>query len=104
MLMKSPTPPTAAIRLVHAFDAIAGRLWLGARRLYRAIKHRRDIAFLAGQDDYMLADIGLTRDDLRHAVAQPLFLDIVKFLVQPVLNLVGELRKPRPCLTKSNVP
>jgi len=82
MLMKSPASPMAAIRLMHALDATAGRLWVGAKQLYRAIKHRHDTAALADQDDYLLADIGLTRDDLRHAVAQPLWRDPTETLRQ----------------------
>ena len=34
-------------------------------------RHRR----AADQDDCLLADIGLTRDDVRHAVAQPIWRD-----------------------------
>ena len=41
----------------------------------RAMKNRRDAAKLAGLDDHMLADIGLTRSDLRDAYAEPLWHD-----------------------------
>ena len=72
MLMKSPTSPNAARLLAASLGAAFGRLWFSTSQLCRAIKHRRDIAVLADQDDYLLADIGLTRDDLRHAVADRL--------------------------------
>ncbi len=75
MLMKSPMPTTAGQRLAHQADALFGFLGLHAMQLYTAIKHRRDIASLAGQDDHLLADIGLTRDDVRHAIAQPTWRD-----------------------------
>src|SRR6185295_15527162 len=82
MLMKSPTSPNTASRLAGSLDSAIARLWFGARQLYRAMKHRRDIAALAYQDDYLLADIGLTRDDVRHAVAQPFWRDPTLTLLQ----------------------
>jgi uncharacterized protein YjiS (DUF1127 family) len=75
MLMKSPMPTTAGQRLAHQVDALFGFLWLQAMQFYTAIKYRRDIAPLADQDDHLLADIGLTRDDVRHANAQPIWRD-----------------------------
>jgi uncharacterized protein YjiS (DUF1127 family) len=47
----------------------------GLRAISRALKNRRDAAMLAGMDDRMLADIGLTRSDLRDAYAEPLWRD-----------------------------
>jgi len=75
MLMKSPMPTAAGQRLVHQADAFFGFLWLHAMQLYKTIKHRRDVAPLADQDDHLLADIGLTRDDVRRAIAQPIWRD-----------------------------
>jgi len=75
MLMKSPISVTASQRLAQRADALFGMLWRHAMQLYKAIKHRRDIAPLADQDDHLLADIGLTRDDVRHANAQPIWRD-----------------------------
>ena len=75
MLMKSPISVTASQRLAQQADALFGMLWLHAKQLYKAIKHRRDIAPLADQDDHLLADIGLTRDDVRHSIAQPIWRD-----------------------------
>lgn len=75
MLMKSPMPMTAGQRLAHQADALLGFFWLQAMQFYKAIKHRRDIAPLADQDDRLLADIGLTRDDVRHSIAQPIWRD-----------------------------
>jgi len=82
MLMKSPSSPTIAGRIADGLDSALGRLWSGTKRLYRAMKHRSDIAALANQDDYLLADIGLTRHDVRHAVAQPLWRDPTAVLQQ----------------------
>ena len=75
MLMKSFMPTTASQTLAHQADALFAFLWRHAMQLYKAIKHRRDIAPLADQDDRLLADIGLTRDDVRHANAQPIWRD-----------------------------
>ena len=75
MLMKSPTPLSTASGLAGSLDSVIGRLRFGATQLYRSIKHRHHIAALADQDDYLLADIGLTREDVRYAVAQPLWRD-----------------------------
>jgi uncharacterized protein YjiS (DUF1127 family) len=53
-------------------------VWLAlghARRLVRAIKHRRQAHMLLGLDDRMLTDIGLTRSDVHDAYAEPLWQD-----------------------------
>ncbi len=43
-----------------------------ARRLLRNWKARRRIASLGNFDDYMLKDIGVTRDEVQWAVGLPL--------------------------------
>jgi uncharacterized protein YjiS (DUF1127 family) len=43
--------------------------------LLSILRHRRDIELLAGFDDHMLADIGLTRTDLQDAIAEPQWRD-----------------------------
>jgi uncharacterized protein YjiS (DUF1127 family) len=48
---------------------------LRLRRLARAYRNRSDAAVLAGLDDRMLADIGITRSDVRDALAEPLWQD-----------------------------
>ncbi len=62
----------------------------------RLLKNRRNARQMAGMDDRMLADIGLTRSDLRDAYAQPLWRD-------PTDVLAGRARdkrdqSPRPCV------
>jgi uncharacterized protein YjiS (DUF1127 family) len=47
----------------------------------RAIRNRRAATALAGLDDHMLADIGITRSDLRDAYAEPLWHDPTDILV-----------------------
>ena len=41
----------------------------------RAFKHRREATALSDLDDRMLADVGITRGDLRAAMIQPLWND-----------------------------
>jgi uncharacterized protein YjiS (DUF1127 family) len=55
---------------------------MGLWRLVVAIKHRRELAHLADFDDHMLADIGLTRTDLRDADAEPLWRDPTSMLAR----------------------
>jgi uncharacterized protein YjiS (DUF1127 family) len=57
------------------FASAVAALVTGLRAISRALKNRRDAAMLAGMDDRMLADIGLTRSDLRDAYAEPLWRD-----------------------------
>ena len=51
------------------------------RSFGRAIKNRRAATVLAGLDDRMLADIGITRSDLRDAYSEPLWHDPTDVLV-----------------------
>ena len=60
----------------------------GMRKLARLLKHRRNARMLAGMDDRMLGDIGLSRSDLRDAYAQPLWRD-------PTDVLAGRARDKR---------
>ena len=62
----------------HAVAALAMGVW----RLVVAIKHRRELAHLADFDDRMLADIGLTRADLRDAYAESLWQDPTSMLAR----------------------
>jgi uncharacterized protein YjiS (DUF1127 family) len=60
----------------------------GMRKFSRLLKNRRNARMMAGMDDRMLADIGLTRSDLRDAYAQPLWRD-------PTDVLAGRARDKR---------
>jgi uncharacterized protein YjiS (DUF1127 family) len=65
-------PRTDTVR--RARRPAAGALrWV--KGLMAILRHRRDIELLAGFDDHMLADIGLTRGDLRDAIAAPQWRD-----------------------------
>lgn len=75
----------AIIRAGSGFEA-AGQIWRSLKtlvritnrqikRLDRALRNRQAMRVLARMDDRMLADIGITRADLRDAYAQSLWRD-----------------------------
>ena len=62
-------------------NAVAGMLVVRTHALVQTLKNRRDAAILTGLDDRMLADIGLTRGDLRDAYSEPVWRDPTAILV-----------------------
>jgi uncharacterized protein YjiS (DUF1127 family) len=62
-------------------NAVAGIVVARVRQLGQTIKNRRDAVTLASLDDRMLADIGLTRGDVRDAVSEPVWRDPTAILV-----------------------
>jgi len=71
------TPSHAAWLVNAVFGFVADR----TRQVLQTLKNRRDAASLAGLDDRMLADIGLTRGDLRDAISEPVWRDPTAILV-----------------------
>jgi uncharacterized protein YjiS (DUF1127 family) len=71
--------------------SFAEAAWAGIKTLAKYFEHRRDAAILARLDDRMLADIGLTRSDLRDALSQPPWRDPTAVLV----TRAGERRAGR---------
>jgi uncharacterized protein YjiS (DUF1127 family) len=69
---------SATVLLARALNA-AGAF---AIRVLRAAKNRHSASMLARLDDRMLADIGLTRSDLRDAYAEPLWEDPTSVLAR----------------------
>jgi len=66
-------------------QAVGAAFWpvvAAAGRLRRAIRNRRDAAILAEAGDRALADIGLTRNDLRDAFAEPVWRDPTELLAR----------------------
>ena len=59
-------------RLIAAIARILTRRF---GRLAQAWRNRSDASVLASLDDRMLADIGITRSDVRDALAEPLWHD-----------------------------
>jgi uncharacterized protein YjiS (DUF1127 family) len=73
--------PSQFVRMVNA---VTGIVALRLRELAQLVKARNDAAVLAGLDDRMLADIGLTRGDVRDAVSEPVWRDPTAVLVSRV--------------------
>jgi uncharacterized protein YjiS (DUF1127 family) len=65
------------------------------RKIGQVLKNRHDATMLADMDDRMLADIGLSRSDLRDAFAEPIWNDPTAILA----SRAGERRKHRAQLT-----
>ena len=62
-------------------NAIAGIVVARGRQFAQMVKNRRDAVILAGLDDRMLSDIGLTRGDVRDAFSEPVWRDPTAILV-----------------------
>ena len=62
-------------------NAVAGFVVERTRQLLQLVKNRRQASLLAGLDDRMLADIGLTRGDVRDAYSEPVWRDPTAVLV-----------------------
>ena len=62
-------------------NAVSGIVVARVRQALRFLKNRRDAMNLATLDDRMLADIGLTRGDVRDAFSEPVWRDPTAMLV-----------------------
>ena len=58
--------------------------WL--KELAKARRHRREASVLAGVDQRMLADIGITRSDMRDAFSEPFWDDPTALLRERALE------------------
>jgi uncharacterized protein YjiS (DUF1127 family) len=65
-----PVLPIAAAPVAHGFLVVGAFVVRWVKQLARALRHHRETAMLAGMDEHMLADIGLTRSDVRDAVSE----------------------------------
>jgi uncharacterized protein YjiS (DUF1127 family) len=70
-----PSPFTRMVNTVAGI--VTGRV----RNVFHMLKNRRDAALLTSLDDRMLADIGLTRGDVRDAYSEPVWRDPTTILV-----------------------
>ena len=66
----------------RALAALGGRVIRGFKAVAGRFRNRRDAMRLAALDDRMLADIGLTRCDLRDAYSEPLWHDPTDILAR----------------------
>ena len=84
--------------------AAAGLVIVRLRQLAVAFQHRHDATVLLRFDDRMLADIGLTRRDLREAFSEPVWRDPTDLLAERVAGRWPSRLKPRPSGAPSIVP
>src|SRR5438876_9925494 len=71
----------STLSVLEAIRALGAVLVERVAHAAKILRHRRDLEFLAGLDDRMLKDIGLTRSDLRFALSEPLWRDPSAVLV-----------------------
>jgi uncharacterized protein YjiS (DUF1127 family) len=106
---------SAAAPIGRALWALAGRANRALKELAERVRNRRDSLQLAALDDRMLADIGLTRSDLRDAYAEPLWRDPSEVLarraaerrvsrLRPQSGCVDAIRSPSPLVAAPHVP
>jgi len=81
-----PVLPVAGGALLRAFASLLALVTHWLRELARARRHRRQAHMLAGLDRRMLADIGITRGDLRDAFSEPFWDDPTALLRERALE------------------
>ncbi|MEJ0075153.1 MAG: DUF1127 domain-containing protein [Alphaproteobacteria bacterium] len=91
--------PSQVAWLVHA---VAGTVGNGLRSLLQTIKNRHDATILAGMDEHMLADIGLTRGDVRDAFSEPVWRDPTAILVSRAHERRVNRRRPNKGLVEKS--
>jgi len=70
-----PVLPVAGGALLRALFAVVALVTYWLKQFARARRNRREARVLAGLDRHMLADIGITRGDLRDAFSEPFWDD-----------------------------
>ncbi len=91
-----PVLPIAGGALARVFLALVALVTYWLKQIARARKNRRDARVLAGFDRHMLADIGITRADLRDAFSQPFWDDPTALLRERALERrIATPRAPR---------
>ncbi len=75
MTAQYPVLPIAAGTLARVVAAVVSTSTRAFKGMARAIRHRREANVLAMLDRHMLADIGITRSDVRDAFSTPLWED-----------------------------
>jgi uncharacterized protein YjiS (DUF1127 family) len=86
MSAQYPVIPIAGGALMRAFASALSTMTSGAKRIARARRHRRNAAALAHFDGRMLADIGISRSDLKDAFSGPFWEDPTALLRERALE------------------
>jgi uncharacterized protein YjiS (DUF1127 family) len=81
-----PVLPVAGGALLRAFASLLALVTHWLRELARARRNRREANVLAGLDRRMLADIGITRADVRDAFSEPFWDDPTALLRERALE------------------
>src|SRR5215813_2401303 len=81
-----PVLPVAGGTLVRAFASVLALVTRWVKELVQARRHRREANVLAGLDRHMLADIGITRADVRDAFSEPFWDDPTALLRERALE------------------
>jgi uncharacterized protein YjiS (DUF1127 family) len=75
MTERIPVLPIAAATLTRGFAGLSATVVRWTKILARVQRNRREAQVLANLDRHMLADIGITRADLRDAFSEPFWED-----------------------------
>jgi len=102
MSSKIPVLPIAGGTLVRALLALVALVASWLKRFSRARQNRRQATVLAGLDRYMLADIGITRADVRDAFSEPFWDDPTALLRERALE--RRLYRVAPCTAENRRP
>src|SRR6185369_12313292 len=86
MSAQYPVLPVAGGALLRAFASVVALVTSWLKELARARRHRREANILAGLDRRMLADIGITRADVRDAFSEPFWDDPTALLRERALE------------------
>src|SRR5262249_59573274 len=81
-----PVLPVAGGALVGVFASVLALVTRWLKELVEARRHRREANMLVGLDQRMLADIGITRADLRDAFSEPFWGDPTTLLRERALE------------------
>ena len=97
MSAQYPVLPVAGGALLRAFASVVALVTAWLKELARARRHRREANVLAGLDRRMLADIGVTRADVRDAFSEPFWDDPTALLRERALErrLSAAVRRAR---------
>jgi uncharacterized protein YjiS (DUF1127 family) len=81
-----PILPVGGSALLRVFASVLAVVTHWLKEIARARRHRREANVLAGLDRRMLADIGITRNDVRDAFSEPFWDDPTALLRERALE------------------